>query len=69
MKMLKRQSFLVLVITMLSVVKTFSQVDDGPTAPPQTPINDYTLPLMVVAVFLGAYFFYVSNQKRRLLNK
>ncbi len=64
MKMLKKQNFLLLVITMLSVVKTFAQLDpDGPAAPPQSPINGYIIPLMVVAVLLGAYFFYVSNKK------
>ena len=67
MKMLKKQSFLFLVITMLSVVKTFALTEeDGPPPPPQelqTPINDNIITLMVVAVFLGAYFFYVSNKK------
>ena len=66
MKMLKKQNFLLLVITMLSVVKTFAQDDLGPPPPPQelqTPINDNIIPLMVVAVLLGAYFFYVFNKK------
>ena len=64
--MLKKQNFLLLVVTMLSVVKTFAQDDLGPPPPPQelqTPINDNIITLMVVAVFLGAYFFYVSNKK------
>ena len=67
--MLKKQNFLLLVITMLSVVKTFADepidnsTGDGPAAPLQTPITGYIIPLMVVAVLLGAYFFYVSNKK------
>ena len=68
--MLKKQSFLILVITMLSIVKTFAQLEqDGPPAPPQSPIDDYTLPLMVVTVFLSAYFFYVSNKKKHNVKK
>ena len=70
MKMLKKQSFLFLVITMLSVVKTFAQIDpdgEGAPLPPQSPINEYTLPLMVVAIFLGAYIFYVSNKKNLIV--
>jgi hypothetical protein len=63
--MLKKQNFLTLVITILTIAKSFAQDPfDGPEGPPSTPINDYSILFVCVAILLGGYFFYKFKKKQ-----
>lgn len=62
--MLKKQIFFVQVVLMMSVAKSFAQDPiDGPEGPPASPLNDYTLPLMCVAILLGGYLLFKVKKK------
>ncbi len=61
--MFKKQNFLVLLIGLISVAKSFAQDPiDGPEPPP-SPINDYTISFVCVAVLLGGYFLFKVKKK------
>lgn len=65
MKNLKRNSLLVVVMFLANSPFINAQEDFGPPPPPQeaVPINDFIIPFFIVAVLMGAYFFYATNKK------
>lgn len=63
--MFKKKMGTLLILCLLSVSEIFAQADtlDGPEPPPQTPINNLLVPMFILAIFIGGYFFYHKNRR------
>ena len=66
MNMLKKQNFLLGITFLMSVYNGFAQLpSDGHNEPvlPAGPINDFIVPMLLIAILFAGYFFRLQNKE------
>jgi hypothetical protein len=67
MNMLKKQNFLLGIVLLMSVSNGFAQLpSDAQNQEPlggTAPINDFIVPMLLIAIFFAGYFFRLQNKE------